>query len=177
MENSFYYFFSATPQVLGSILALFGVFVIYKVQSLKSRLLGIGDAVIMKVEDKINISEIIDGDDKRVTIEKIKTYIEKGDVDDLYLIMEKLTNIQVTNFKVSYDFIYFFLNKLINKTLKASIFTAAVVLISLLLIPFGNYFLNHSIYLYILFPCMIVAIGLCLYFYIEILLMSLKLAI
>ena len=39
MESSFYYFFSSTPQVLGGVLALFGVFVIFKIQALKDELL------------------------------------------------------------------------------------------------------------------------------------------
>lgn len=41
MVNSFYYFFSATPQVLGGVLALFGVFVVFKIQELKAQLIGL----------------------------------------------------------------------------------------------------------------------------------------
>ena len=42
MSDSFYYFFSATPQVLGGILALFGVFVIFKIQTIKAELIASG---------------------------------------------------------------------------------------------------------------------------------------
>jgi len=38
MSNSFYYFFSTTPQVLAAILALFGVFVIFKIQTLEIKI-------------------------------------------------------------------------------------------------------------------------------------------
>ncbi|HPQ79571.1 MAG TPA: hypothetical protein PLG47_03915 [Candidatus Dojkabacteria bacterium] len=38
--NSFFYFFSAVPQVLAATMALFGVFVIFKVQNLKDEMLG-----------------------------------------------------------------------------------------------------------------------------------------
>lgn len=39
MENSFFYFFSATPQALAAILALFGFFLVFKLQSLKEEML------------------------------------------------------------------------------------------------------------------------------------------
>jgi hypothetical protein len=38
MENAYYYFFSATPQVLAGIIALFGVFVLFKLQALSNEL-------------------------------------------------------------------------------------------------------------------------------------------
>jgi hypothetical protein len=52
MSNSFYYFFSAVPQVLSGILALFGVFVIFKVQTLKSHLFGIVPAILNEMENE-----------------------------------------------------------------------------------------------------------------------------
>ena len=45
MENSFYYFFSAVPQVLGGVLALFGVFVLYKIQTLKDEQVSIASDI------------------------------------------------------------------------------------------------------------------------------------
>lgn len=39
VSNSFFYFYSATPQVLGGILALFGFFLIFKIQALKEELI------------------------------------------------------------------------------------------------------------------------------------------
>jgi hypothetical protein len=57
MENSFYYFFSAVPQVLGGVLALFGVFVVFKVQSLKSQLLGIAKTFVQKRDTFNNQSD------------------------------------------------------------------------------------------------------------------------
>ena len=50
MENSFYYFFSAVPQVLGSVLGLLGVFVIFKVQHIRKQIFGIGQSVLDEIE-------------------------------------------------------------------------------------------------------------------------------
>ena len=58
MSNSFYYFFSATPQVLAGILALFGVFIIFKIQTLKSELIGIGQYILEKGNRLIRIPSI-----------------------------------------------------------------------------------------------------------------------
>jgi hypothetical protein len=43
-SNSFYYFFSATAQVSGGILALYAVFVVFKIKTRKDELLGLGQA-------------------------------------------------------------------------------------------------------------------------------------
>lgn len=55
MTNSFYYFFSAAAQVLAAILALFGVFVIFKIQSLTSELLEEGRKLEHIVTSKISL--------------------------------------------------------------------------------------------------------------------------
>ncbi len=174
MENSFYYFFSAVPQVLGGVLALFGVFVVFKIQTLKAQLLGIGNAVILKIQDKINVLEIINNEDKRATLSNIQTYIEKSDIEGLYEIMKLLTNAQVTIFRDNYQATYSFLKDLINNTVKASIYTALVVVLTLALIPFGTFFLNHIILLYVLFAVVILAIGGCFYLFVSILKIALN---
>jgi hypothetical protein len=174
METSFYYFFSAVPQVLGGVLALFGVFVVFKIQTLKSQLLGIGNAVILKIQDKINVLEIINNEDKRATLSNIQTYIEKSDIEGLSEIMKLLTNAQVTIFRDNYQATYSFLKDLINNTVKASIYTALVVVLTLALIPFGTFFLNHIILLYVLFAAVILAIGGCFYLFVSILKIALN---
>ena len=45
-NNSFYYFFSTVPQVLGAVLALFGVFVIFKIQTIQQDLLGLAKSIM-----------------------------------------------------------------------------------------------------------------------------------
>jgi len=52
MENSFYYFFSATPQVLATILALFGFFLIFKIQALKDELIVKASDILEYVNHK-----------------------------------------------------------------------------------------------------------------------------
>ncbi len=53
MNNSFYYFYSATPQVLSGVLALFGVFVIFKIQTIKSEILSIGLNIYENLIDSV----------------------------------------------------------------------------------------------------------------------------
>lgn len=174
MENSFYYFFSAVPQVLGGVLALFGVFVVFKVQSLKSQLLGIGNAVIIKAKTLNSVSQIVDGAWKSITISEIQSYVEKNDVEGLGDIIKSLSNVQFSVFRDNYLIIHSFLKSLITKTINASIYTATIVLIALTLIPFGTFFLNHKVLLYILFFAMLIAIGRCFYLFIDILKLSLN---
>ncbi len=49
MVNSIYYTFSTIPQVLAGAVALFGVFVLYKIQVINSQLIGLGDALLREV--------------------------------------------------------------------------------------------------------------------------------
>ena len=56
MSNSFYYFFSAVPQVLAAILALFGVFVVFKIQNTETQLIAIGKSLKSLVWDLIKKS-------------------------------------------------------------------------------------------------------------------------
>jgi len=88
--------------------------------------------------------------------------------------MKLLTNAQVTIFRDNYQATYSFLKDLINNTLKASIYTALVVVLTLTLIPFGTFFLNHIILLYVLFAVVILAIGGCFYLLVSILKIALN---
>ncbi|MEI6048534.1 MAG: hypothetical protein WCS03_06515 [Bacteroidota bacterium] len=68
MENSFYYFFSSTPQVLGGIWALFGVFVLFKIQSLTTDLISISKELLYWLQHYSIRSESNESLNERVTI-------------------------------------------------------------------------------------------------------------
>ncbi len=57
MSNSFYYFFSAVPQVMGGILALFGVFIVFKIQAIESNIIGIGQSLLERFR-RLNATQL-----------------------------------------------------------------------------------------------------------------------
>ena len=100
MKDSFYYFFSATPQVLGAILALFGVFVIFKIDNLYKRLKSIGGIISglysrnlwervfspgKKVEKKILFDRVLQGESLHTLLVYVKTF-----ASDILLLSAKL---------------------------------------------------------------------------------------
>lgn len=173
MSNSFYYFFSTTPQVLAGILALFGVFIIFKIQTLKSELIGIGQYILekgnrliripsigvkfSKTENNTSILDRIEKDISRNDIKGLKSTIELIDYQDFELSIRKYNNVSD------------FLQSLIKSTIKWSIYTAIVIILCLAAIPFGDLILKNVYILYSLFTIMIVCITLSFYGLISIL--------
>jgi hypothetical protein len=174
MENSFYYFFSAVPQVLGGVLALFGVFIVFKVQSLNSELYSIGSAVITKGNQLINVKEIAKGVMKHVTMAEIGSCVDKADLKGLSEQFTTITDIQFMVFKDVFNEKYSFLKMIIQRTIFASIYTAIVIFTALTMIPFGTFMTDHPIVLNIIFLIMGVSIGMSFYLFIRILRTSLN---
>lgn len=187
MTDSFYYFFSAVPQVLAGILALFGVFVVFKIQTIKSDLLGITQDIIKKIEyletspahlDKSIFDGTIGVKTEMVT--DLNRHFKRNNlkglksiIDDMLLIeyaFDDPTGLFVKNFVDVYNF----LQTLIRGTINLSIFTAIIVTLSLAILPFGEIILQHSAILYFLFSLIIASIILCFYGLIYILTASLK---
>lgn len=177
MESSFYYFFSATPQVLAGVLALFGVFVIFKIQTIKNQLIGIGQAIIDEVQRLNKLSRPLTLSEKLDTnliINAMKKAINRNDIKEL---MGAIDLIESQHFGTSwrkYHDVYDFLNSLINNTLALSTFTAIIIVICLLIIPFGRIILCNPTILYILFTFIIVCISICFIGLISVLKRSLK---
>ena len=133
MSNSFYYFFSATPQVLAGILALFGVFVIFKIQTIRKQLTGIGQSIIDEVtrlkithtvilNEKLNTNDILDYLNKAIHRDDIVGLKREIDlIDDQYFI------IYWQRFNELYDF----LQNLIRRTIIMTILTAFIILVCL----------------------------------------------
>lgn len=152
MSNSFYYFFSATPQVLASILALFSVFVIFKIQNIKSELLVIGQAIFDDtsriISSKSEFDQLSDNEGTAQTLESIKKALYRKDIKSLTTIFESIKR------KGNYDpyasryFEYYnSLQKLLRQTFYWSLFTGFIIFLCLSLIPLDNFMLKH--------PCII----------------------
>jgi hypothetical protein len=160
MTNSFYYFFSATPQVLAAILALFGVFVIFKIRSLKSELIGIGKSLIS------NTTNYNDQSDSLISIQikvNANLALQNNDIEKLKSTFDIFTN------KVNYHYqkfykVYNSLQSLIKRTIFWSKITVVLIIICLSTIPFGDMILNN---VYIFYSLFISVIGCLMFIFIN----------
>lgn len=64
-ENSFLYFFSAIPQVLGALAGLLGVFLLFKFQNLNKSIISFGEQIIDKLDTKSFLITINDRELRR----------------------------------------------------------------------------------------------------------------
>jgi len=180
LNSSFYYFFSATPQVLAAILALFGVFVIFKIQSLKKQLIGIGQSLLSTVE-RIYIEDVRDHNDSRMTnitgpttimlrdsLQREDTYKIKTTIDGITIIVSGIKP-EFETLKMRYIGIYRIFKTLVRRTIDWSILTAILIIFCLATIPFAYLILKHNFFLYIIFSVVIVGISLSFYGLISIL--------
>jgi len=177
MTNSFYYFFSATPQVLAAILALFGVFVIFKVQTIKSELLAFGQVINNRFANLVEPGEILKDDAptknfRKAIRDSIYKCIHSKDMDELKEIIDGIND--ENKYKVVCDDIiddndyninqkkfikeYTNLRKIINRTIYLSLLTAFVIIICLATIPLDNYIHCNIFLLNYLFGFVLVSV-------------------
>jgi|GEM_PF-4429554 len=164
MENSFFYFYSATPQVLGGILALFGVFVIFKLQTIKNQLIGIGQAIIDEVNRRNKLSNPIRLSDKldtSIILNSLKKAINRDDINELKTAIGLIESQDFGTSWRKYMDVYDFYKSLIRNTLALSIFTASVIVLCLIIIPFAENILCNTTILYTLFILVIICIITC----------------
>ncbi len=121
-ENAFLYFFSAIPQVLGTLIGLLGVFLLFKFQSINKSIIGFGEQVLSYLVTEpflVNITDrqirlsknwlkggLITNDQETVVsqvsginyrLEQLRTEKDFTDHDDLNIKSERLGVLQ--NFK------------------------------------------------------------------------------
>jgi len=203
MKDSFYYFFSATPQVLGGILALFGVFIIFKLETLKVQLkvlkellLNLGMVIHKEIQPPL-IKEI----NKRLTKEGedkpfITRWIDAIRVEDneeflIYFdefmkithdsgiksLLNQLASTYIIKCKRTTENIEIIkakIKSLSMVTLRWSMFTAGIIVICLTILTQGKYFVCHPYLLLIVFMLIIVLILICFSWLIFTLYKSLK---
>lgn len=169
MSDSFYYFFSAVPQVLGGILALFGVFVIFKIQGLKTQLIGISRPLITIVE-LLHEEDLRLHNDSRMTsvVTNTSTILRESvlreDTHEIKAILDKITIIvsdfkqQFETYQRHYNDVYNALQTLIKNTIRLSVLTAILIVFCLATIPFGDLILQHPIVLYLIFSVVVLCI-------------------
>lgn len=146
MENSFYYFFSATPQVLGGILALFGVFVIYKIQAITSEMKGICQYIIdesdsiMRNEGNIKITNTLSDSGH---ILKINKAIGRSDKKELKSLLEYVVYKDFDTHKKKFIHEFNSQFSLTKNTIIWSAYTGFVIILCLTILSQGTFFLSH----------------------------------
>jgi len=178
MENSFYYFFSSTPQVLGGILALFGVFAIFKIQSLTTDLISIGKELLHWLQSYSLPSESNESMEERVKImPDISKSILTRDITYLKKSLKKIKIFKDTTsleIRSRFDNIYLIYKKLVDRTIHSSIFTGIIIISCLLIIPFGKWLICYPVILCIIFGVTILCVGISFCMLISILIISFK---
>ena len=150
MTNSFYYFFSSTPQVLGGVLALFGVFVIFKIQSIRSQLIGLARTMLQEY----HILEALRKDD----ILELKSAVE----------LNYNENKDAVEYQ-KFNRLFLSLKSLIRSTIKWSIFTAIIIIFCLIMLTMGCVILKNIFFLYTLFFIVITCVIICFFSLVSIL--------
>jgi hypothetical protein len=176
MAESFYYFFSATPQVLSGLLAIFGAIVIFKVQSIKSEMIGFSKFIKDEIKEYLQLPNINDGQSNLKIISDLQKAINRNDISELKVIIDKL------RFEY-YDYathcnrflsVFEFYENLKRKTINWSIITAAIISFCLSIIPLGKFLLKHECLLTIVFLSAIIGLIICFVQFISILSKSMK---
>jgi hypothetical protein len=170
LSNSFYYFYSATPQVLGGIMALFAVFVIFKIQALKDELLSLAQYLHNTLHGISEKGESAEMQKKRGKLAwEIKRNIEAKNIVQVYEAIKRYNDeLHTTNkvYKVRkerFDDVYSIKENLVSDTITASTITAFIVLFCLGILPFGKLVICHTIFMGIIFGVVLLCVGIIFY--------------
>lgn len=163
MENAYYYFFSAVPQVLAGIMALFGVFVLFKLQALSNELSPIVSILYESLripyakehpEIRAELASLCFDAFNNKSFKPVADYFKFFD-NDIFTGYPNYS-VNLKRFLQTYD-VY---ENILNRTLFATTFTGIVIIICLVLLPFAkflscNYGLVFSLFLIIII-CVII---------------------
>jgi hypothetical protein len=171
MSNTFYYFFSATPQVLAAIMVMFGVLIMYKITAIRTALIGHGQIIVDAL--KINPSNAVSS--KHTTsaiIASIQNAIVMKEIPLLsYYIaeMDKISDPRLMTVVQLYDARRRALLHIIRMTIIMTFVSSVTIIISLWVIPFGEKILCRISLLYSLFIGIGILLVSCCVFYAYIL--------
>jgi hypothetical protein len=172
--NSFYYFFSATPQVIAAILGLFGILVIFKLQSAKSSLLGYGESILNVIKYEIN-GNLTEGTLNSTIKSAIQNAIHQQSINGLEKAIFSITikNEKITQIQKAFVLQKDVSNNLIRFTIIMSITSSLLIGLCLAIIPFGQAILKSN-FTYIIFAVVTALVVLTLVGFIGLLRSALK---
>ena len=180
LSNSFFYFFSAVPQVLAAILGLFAVFVLYRIQTLKDDLINLASEFVELLNSLEKAKNIMIEKRRTDVIKILNNAIQVKNILIIHYYIEKMTlNTMNNDDKVHIDLCKRMINgyNTINslresfpkKMIILSSFTALVILMCLSVIPFACYIFAHPVLLNWLFIIIVIAVIVCFVLLINIL--------
>jgi hypothetical protein len=177
MENAYYYFFSAVPQVLAGIIALFGVFVIFKLQALSNEL----SPIVSTLYDTLRSSNKQEYSEIRLNLAKLcfNAYNNKSfkTVSDYFKtfdnnIFSSYPNYTVYNRRFINTFNVY--EDLFRRTVCATTFTGILIVICLALLPFAKFLSCYTVLIFIMFAIIIACVSTVFCLLVTILKKSLK---
>jgi len=168
-SNSFFYYFSSTPQVLSGILALFAVLITFKIQSLKDALLVMTSSIVNLLEINLNYShnEEVKKQREGLLID-LKRAIDNKNIGLIkYYVNNKIDkinddNVLVNDFVILFNKEWKFHQRLLVWTLNLSAFTALVIISCLTIITFASSILPKPNLLNSLFALIVLCSGICI---------------
>jgi hypothetical protein len=176
MENSFFYFFSAVPQVLGGILALFGVFIIYKLQNLNSEILIKGGEFVQYYTSHTKNDDPASSAILEMNAYKIKDAVKSGNLKLLKILVDNIRDDKINKSEkyIELGNLFKLGPNLQDAAIIYAIFTAAIIVICLSIIPFSQFFHCHIYLLKFTFGLIIFLIIICFVYLINILSTSIR---
>jgi hypothetical protein len=138
MSNAFYYFFSAVPQVMASVLGLFGVLIIFKIQHLSKGLSKVVEILYNEIESKEIFIRVKD----EVFLGSIESALNKNDIKELTNLFKDSVSEEIINFSFeSYKNIKKIRKYLVKATIIDSILTVILIVTCLSIIPLADIFI------------------------------------
>jgi hypothetical protein len=169
------------PQVLAGVLALFGVFVLFKIQSLISQMLTELSEFYTSLEHK---HLYFDNDGVTAVSEQVLPELKRGiQSKNITILKEAIDKYAIQIIKHKKEYVIYIqrfnvLNDLyqniIRNTINSSVFTAIIIIICLAIIPFEKWLICYPFILYISFCAVILSVAIIFYKLISILKKSLK---
>lgn len=180
METAYYYFFSAVPQVLAGIMALFGVFVLFKLQALSNELSPIVDTIYHSIRFPVQ-NEPSDVKEIRIKLAKLCSEASNNKsykpIADYFKTFDNGIFSTYPNYSIFSDrfkAISHVYRDLIERTIFATVFTGCIIVICLILLPFAKFISCNYYIVFTLFAIIIISISIVFYFLFMILIKSLK---
>lgn len=175
MSNSFYYFFSATPQVLAAIMVMFGVIIMYRIPAIKTNLIGHAQIILDELKKNPNKSV-----SKEHTTPSIIKSLDNAIIMKEFPLLsyyiaciEKITDERLATMIQLYDARRRVLQRFIRMIIIMTLISSVTIMYCLFVIPFGEKILCTPNLLYSLFIVVGILLISCFTFYAYILTMCL----
>jgi hypothetical protein len=161
MENALYYTFSTIPQVLGAAIALLAVFVLNKISGIQAEIFGIGKTLLLEF-DRNNVFAKAVSEKNPNLRNRLEKAILRHDIEDLRTqLQEIISAYESPTLPVSLEFIDSRTEEKkssITQMKEALIVTIAIILFSILVLPFSVFLGQYGAWCIPIFLVAIIAL-------------------